>query len=103
VIRPGEKIPVDAIVLSGSSAVDESMVTGEPIPAAKGAGDTVIGTTVNTTGSLRVRADKVGADTLLAQIITMVRQVITMVRQAQASRAPIQRLADANRLAELGW
>jgi Cu+-exporting ATPase len=88
VIRPGEKIPVDAVVLSGSSAVDESMVTGEPMPAAKQAGDAVIGATVNTTGSLRVRADKVGADTLLAQIITM-------VRQAQASRAPIQRLADA--------
>jgi len=87
VIRPGEKIPVDAVVLSGSSAVDESMVTGEPMPAAKQAGDAVIGATVNTTGSLRVRADKVGADTMLAQIITM-------VRQAQASRAPIQRLAD---------
>jgi P-type Cu+ transporter len=88
VIRPGEKIPVDAVVLSGTSAVDESMVTGEPMPAAKRAGDAVIGATVNTTGSLRVRAAKVGADTLLAQIITM-------VRQAQASRAPIQRLADA--------
>jgi len=87
VIRPGEKIPVDAVVVSGSSAVDESMVTGEPIPVAKRAGDAVIGATVNTTGSLRVRADKVGAETLLAQIITM-------VRQAQASRAPIQRLAD---------
>ncbi len=87
VIRPGEKIPVDAVVLSGASAVDESMVTGEPMPAAKQAGDAVIGATVNTTGSLRVRAAKVGADTLLAQIITM-------VRQAQASRAPIQRLAD---------
>jgi P-type Cu+ transporter len=88
VIRPGEKIPVDAVVVSGSSAVDESMVTGEPMPATKRAGDTVIGATVNTTGSLRVRADKVGADTMLAQIITM-------VRQAQASKAPIQRLADA--------
>ena len=87
VIRPGEKIPVNAVVVSGSSAVDESMVTGEPIPVAKRAGDAVIGATVNTTGSLRVRADKVGAETLLAQIITM-------VRQAQASRAPIQRLAD---------
>jgi len=87
VIRPGEKIPVDAVVVSGSSAVDESMVTGEPMPAAKGAGDTVIGATVNTTGSLRVRAAKVGADTMLAQIVTM-------VRQAQASRAPVQRLAD---------
>ena len=88
VIRPGEKIPVDAVVLYGSSAVDESMVTGEPMPATKRAGDTVIGATINTTGSLRVRAEKVGADTLLAQIITM-------VRQAQASKAPIQRLADA--------
>ena len=88
VIRPGEKIPVDAVVVSGSSAVDESMVTGEPMPATKRAGDTVIGATVNTTGSLRVRADKVGADTMLAQIITM-------VQQAQASKAPIQRLADA--------
>ena len=88
VIRPGEKIPVDATVLSGQSAVDESMVTGEPIPVTKHAGDTVIGATVNTTGSLRVRAAKVGADTMLAQIIRM-------VQQAQASRAPIQRLADA--------
>src|SRR5690242_3561678 len=88
VIRPGEKIPVDAVVLSGSSAVDESMVTGEPMPATKRVGDTVIGATVNTTGSLRVRTEKVGADTLLAQIITM-------VQQAQASKAPIQRLADA--------
>ncbi|WP_314245413.1 heavy metal translocating P-type ATPase [Streptomyces sp. DSM 40907] len=88
VIRPGEKVPVDAEVLSGSSAVDESMVTGEPMPATKGAGDTVIGATVNGTGSLRVRAAKVGADTMLAQIIRL-------VRQAQASKAPIQRLADA--------
>lgn len=87
-IRPGEKIPVDATVLSGQSAVDESMVTGESIPVTKRAGDTVIGATVNTTGSLRVRAAKVGADTMLAQIIRM-------VQQAQASRAPIQRLADA--------
>jgi P-type Cu+ transporter len=88
VIRPGEKIPVDAIVLSGSSAVDESMVTGEPMPATKRAGDTVIGATINTTGSLRVRADKIGSDTMLAQIIRL-------VQQAQASKAPIQRLADA--------
>src|SRR5215472_12773739 len=87
VIRPGEKIPVDAVVLSGASAVDESMVTGEPMPATKRAGDTVIGATINTTGSLRVRAAKVGADTMLAQIISL-------VRQAQASRAPIQRVAD---------
>src|SRR5215470_9493986 len=88
VIRPGEKIPVDAVVVSGSSAVDESMVTGEPMPVGKLAGDAVIGATINTTGSLRVRAAKVGADTMLAQIIKL-------VRQAQASRAPIQRLADA--------
>jgi Cu+-exporting ATPase len=87
-IRPGEKIPVDATVLSGQSAVDESMVTGESMPVTKHPGDTVIGATVNTTGSLRVRAAKVGADTMLAQIIRM-------VQQAQASRAPIQRLADA--------
>ncbi|MFF0431621.1 heavy metal translocating P-type ATPase [Streptomyces sp. NPDC004327] len=88
VIRPGEKIPVDAEVLSGSSAVDESMVTGEPMPVTKHAGGGVIGATVNTTGSLRVRAAKVGADTMLAQIIRL-------VQQAQASKAPIQRLADA--------
>ncbi|MFD7627781.1 heavy metal translocating P-type ATPase [Streptomyces sp. NPDC059851] len=88
VIRPGEKIPVDAEVLSGSSAVDESMVTGEPMPVTKRAGDTVIGATVNGTGSLRVRAAKVGADTMLAQIIRL-------VQTAQASKAPIQRLADA--------
>jgi Cu+-exporting ATPase len=88
IIRPGEKIPVDAIVLSGASAVDESMVTGESMPVTKHGGDIVIGATINRTGSLRVRAAKVGADTMLAQIIRM-------VRQAQASKAPIQRLADA--------
>jgi Cu+-exporting ATPase len=88
VIRPGEKVPVDATVLSGQSAVDESMITGEPIPVVKREGDIVIGATINTTGSLRVRAAKVGADTMLAQIIAM-------VQQAQASKAPIQRLADA--------
>ncbi|GAU69191.1 copper-transporting P-type ATPase [Streptomyces sp. NBRC 110611] len=88
VIRPGERVPVDAEVLSGSSPVDESMVTGEPMPVTKRAGDTVIGATVNGTGSLRVRASKVGADTMLAQIIRL-------VQQAQASRAPVQRLADA--------
>ncbi|WP_437063673.1 HAD-IC family P-type ATPase [Streptomyces sp. enrichment culture] len=88
VIRPGEKIPVDAEVLSGSSAVDESMVTGEPMPVTKHTGDTVIGATVNGTGSLRVRAAKVGADTMLVQIIRL-------VQQAQASKAPIQVLADA--------
>ncbi|MFI9025167.1 heavy metal translocating P-type ATPase [Streptomyces sp. NPDC053560] len=88
VIRPGEKVPVDAAVLSGSSAVDESMVTGEPMPVTKRTGDTVVGATVNGSGALRVRASKVGADTMLAQIIRL-------VRQAQASKAPIQRLADA--------
>jgi len=88
VIRPGEKVPVDATVLSGSSPVDESMITGEPIPVTKREGDSVIGATINTTGSLRVRAAKVGADTMLAQIIRM-------VQQAQSSKAPIQRLADA--------
>jgi Cu+-exporting ATPase len=87
-VRPGEKIPVDATVESGQSSVDESMVTGEPIPVTKHAGDTVIGATINGTGSLRVRASKVGADTMLAQIIRL-------VQQAQASKAPIQRLADA--------
>jgi Cu+-exporting ATPase len=87
VIRPGEKIPVDAVVVSGSSAVDESMVTGEVMPVTKHAGDPVIGATINTAGSLRVRAAKVGADTMLAQIIKL-------VQQAQASKAPIQRLAD---------
>ena len=79
---------MDARVLSGHSAVDESMISGEPLPVAKKAGDSVIGATVNGTGSLRVRAEKVGADTVLAQIIRL-------VQQAQASKAPIQRLADA--------
>ncbi|MFC7480888.1 HAD-IC family P-type ATPase [Luedemannella flava] len=88
VIRPGEKIPVDATVISGASPVDESMITGEPVPVTKREGDAVIGATINTTGSLRVRAEKVGADTMLAQIIRL-------VQQAQASKAPIQRLADA--------
>jgi Cu+-exporting ATPase len=87
VMRPGEKFPVDGEVTSGSSAVDESMVTGEPIPVTKMVGDTVIGATINTTGALSYRATKVGADTMLAQIIKM-------VREAQGSKAPIQRLAD---------
>ncbi|MCT2277798.1 heavy metal translocating P-type ATPase [Micromonospora chalcea] len=86
-IRPGEKIPVDAIVLSGSSAVDESMISGEPVPVTRRPGDTVIGATVNGTGALHVRATRVGADSVLAQIVRL-------VRQAQASKAPIQRLAD---------
>jgi Cu+-exporting ATPase len=86
-VRPGEKVPVDGLVLEGTSAVDESMVTGEPIPVTKRAGERVIGATVNGTGSLVIRAERVGADTLLAQIVNM-------VAQAQRSRAPIQKLAD---------
>ena len=87
VIRPGEKLPVDGQVTEGSSAVDEAMITGEPIPVVKSAGDTVIGATINQTGSFRYAATKVGADTMLAQIIRL-------VREAQGSKAPIQRLAD---------
>jgi P-type Cu+ transporter len=87
-VRPGEKVPVDAVVLEGRSAVDESMLTGEPIPVEKGPGDRVTGATLNGTGSLIVRAERVGAETLLAQIVRM-------VGEAQRSRAPIQRLADA--------
>jgi P-type Cu+ transporter len=86
-VRPGEKVPVDGIVLEGTSAVDESMVTGEAMPVEKSAGDTLIGVTINTNGSLIMRADRVGAETLLAQIVAM-------VAQAQRSRAPIQKLAD---------
>jgi Cu+-exporting ATPase len=86
-IRPGEKIPVDGVVLEGASAVDESMVSGEPIPAEKRAGTHVVGGTINGTGALVIRAEKVGADTLLARIIQM-------VSEAQRSRAPIQKLAD---------
>ena len=86
-VRPGEKVPVDGIILEGSSAVDESMVTGEPIPVEKGRGSRVTGGTVNGTGSFVMRAERVGSDTLLAQIVRM-------VGEAQRSRAPIQRLAD---------
>ncbi len=86
-IRPGEKIPVDGVVLEGSSHIDEAMVTGEPMPVHRLAGDKVIAGTVNGNGSLVIRADKVGAATLLAQIVQM-------VASAQRSRAPIQRLAD---------
>jgi Cu+-exporting ATPase len=86
-IRPGEKVPVDGVVTEGNSAVDESMVTGEPIPIEKIAGKSLIGATVNGTGSLLMRAEKVGSDTLLARIVRM-------VSEAQRSRAPIQKLAD---------
>ncbi|AKM11521.1 heavy metal translocating P-type ATPase [Croceicoccus naphthovorans] len=86
-IRPGEKIPVDGTVAEGASAIDESMVTGESMPVSKQAGDTVIGGTINTTGSLVMVAEKLGRDTLLSRIVQM-------VAQAQRSRAPIQRLAD---------
>ena len=86
-VRPGEKIPVDGEVVSGQSSVDESMVTGEPIPVTKRPGDTVIGATINSTGAFRFRATRVGRDTMLAQIVRL-------VQQAQGSKAPIQRLAD---------
>jgi P-type Cu+ transporter len=86
-VRPGEKVPTDGVVLDGASSVDESMVTGEPIPVEKHAGERVIGATVNGNGSMIIRAERVGSDTLLAQIVMM-------VSEAQRSRAPIQRLAD---------
>ncbi len=86
-VRPGEKVPADGEVLDGRSAVDESMLTGEPIPVEKSPGARVIGATINGTGSLVIRADRVGADTVLAQIVQL-------VAQAQRSRAPMQRLAD---------
>jgi len=86
-VRPGEKVPVDGTVIDGASNVNESMVTGEPVPVAKLAGDKLIGATINGTGSLLMRAEKVGSDTLLARIVKM-------VAEAQRSRAPIQRLAD---------
>ncbi|MFQ5697170.1 MAG: heavy metal translocating P-type ATPase [Myxococcota bacterium] len=86
-VRPGEKVPVDGVVLEGSSHVDESMLTGEPLPVAKEAGDPVTGATLNSSGTLVIRAEKVGSQTLLAQIVRM-------VAEAQRSRAPIQHLAD---------
>lgn len=87
-IRPGEKVPVDGVVTEGSSAVDESMLTGEPLPVTKRTGDKVIGATLNTSGALVMRAEKVGSSTVLAQIVQM-------VAQAQRSKAPLQRMADA--------
>jgi P-type Cu+ transporter len=87
IVRPGERIPVDGTVVEGRSSVDESMVTGESMPVAKGAGDTVIGATLNGTGSFTFRATRVGRDTVLAQIVEL-------VRRAQGSKAPIQRLVD---------
>ena len=86
-VRPGEKVPVDGVVLEGNSSVDESMITGEPIPVEKNSGDRVTGATVNGTGSFIMRAERVGSETLLAQIVRM-------VSEAQRSRAPIQKLAD---------
>ncbi|HEX7938920.1 MAG TPA: heavy metal translocating P-type ATPase, partial [Gemmatimonadaceae bacterium] len=87
VVRPGERVPADGEVVSGSSAVDESMLTGEPMPAAKGRGDRVTGGTINGTGSLKVRATTLGKDSALARIVAL-------MRDAQASRAPVQALAD---------
>ena len=86
-VRPGEKVPIDGVVIDGKSNVDESMITGEPMPAAREAGEKVIGATVNQTGSFLMRAERVGSETVLAQIVQM-------VADAQRSRAPIQKLAD---------
>ncbi|MES2919366.1 MAG: heavy metal translocating P-type ATPase [Pseudomonadota bacterium] len=86
-VRPGEKVPVDGVVTEGSSPVDESMLTGEPVPVTKRPGDKVIGATLNTSGSLVMRSEKVGSQTMLSQIVQM-------VAQAQRSKAPMQRLAD---------
>ncbi|MFP4621064.1 MAG: heavy metal translocating P-type ATPase [Bacteroidales bacterium] len=86
-IRPGEKIPVDGRITQGYSSVDESMITGEPLPVEKNKGDQVIGATLNKTGSFRIKAEKVGSETVLSQIIQM-------VREAQGSKAPVQKLAD---------
>jgi Cu+-exporting ATPase len=86
-VRPGERVPVDGVVLDGASTVDESMLTGEPMPVAKGPGDEVVGATINLHGAIRMRATRVGHDTVLSRIIRL-------VREAQGSKAPIQRLAD---------
>jgi len=87
-VRPGEKVPVDGLVLEGSSAVDESMLTGEPVPVSKRAGDKLIGATMNTSGALVMRAENVGSTTVLSQIVQL-------VAQAQRSKAPMQRMADS--------
>jgi Cu2+-exporting ATPase len=86
-LKPGDKVPVDGVVRSGSSSIDESLVTGESIPVGKGVGDALIGGTVNQSGTLTFEATKIGADTALGQIIDL-------VERAQASTAPAQRLAD---------
>ena len=86
-VRPGEKVPIDGVIVEGQSNIDESMITGEPMPVSKGAGDKVIGATVNQTGAFLMRAKRIGSETLLAQIVQM-------VADAQRSRAPIQKLAD---------
>jgi Cu+-exporting ATPase len=87
IVRPGERIPVDAVVVSGHTSVDESMITGESIPVERRTGDQVIGATINKTGMIRIRGEKVGQDTVLAHIVKL-------VEEAQAGRAPIQRIAD---------
>src|SRR5438094_5695694 len=87
IVKPGEKIPADGIVTEGASAVDESMLTGEPMPVAKRIGDEVIGATLNTTGSITFRATRVGKDSALGQIVQL-------VEDAQSTKAPIQQLAD---------
>src|SRR5207245_9814079 len=86
-VRPGEKVPIDGVIIDGRSNIDESMITGEPMPVSKGSGEKVVGATVNQTGSFLMRAERVGSDTLLAHIVQM-------VAEAQRSRAPIQKLAD---------
>src|SRR6266446_9887095 len=86
-VRPGEKVPIDGVIVEGQSNIDESMITGEPMPVSKRAGDKVVGATVNQTGSFLMRAERIGSETLLTQIVQM-------VAEAQRSRAPIQKLAD---------
>jgi P-type Cu+ transporter len=86
-VRPGEKVPIDGVIIEGKSNIDESMITGEPMPVSKGSGEKVVGATVNQTGSFAMRAERIGSETLLAQIVEM-------VAEAQRSQAPIQKLAD---------